>query len=47
MLLPGRLLAPGTKEAPHRNMQGKKTGARYEARTRDPDLGKVVLYQLS
>ncbi len=25
----------------------KKTGAGNETRTRDPDLGKVVLYQLS
>ena len=25
----------------------KKNGAGNEARTRDPDLGKVVLYQLS
>ena len=27
--------------------QGVKTGAGNETRTRDPDLGKVVLYQLS
>jgi hypothetical protein len=26
---------------------GSKTGAGNETRTRDPDLGKVVLYQLS
>ncbi len=25
----------------------KNTGAANETRTRDPDLGKVVLYQLS
>ena len=27
--------------------KGLKFGAGNEARTRDPDLGKVVLYQLS
>ena len=30
-----------------RNRADKKTGAGNETRTRDPDLGKVVLYQLS
>ena len=28
-------------------LPGKKFGAGNETRTRDPDLGKVVLYQLS
>ena len=29
------------------NLFGEKFGAGNETRTRDPDLGKVVLYQLS
>ena len=30
-----------------RSNRGMKTGAGNEIRTRDPNLGKVVLYQLS
>ena len=30
-----------------RSIRGLKTGAGNEIRTRDPNLGKVVLYQLS
>ena len=34
---------------PYSTLQGifSKRGAENETRTRDPDLGKVVLYQLS
>ena len=32
---------------PGRTEVFRKTGAGNETRTRDPDLGKVVLYQLS
>lgn len=35
------------KKAPETGISRAVTRARYEARTRDPDLGKVVLYQLS
>ncbi len=36
-----------TELFPHRNITYKFFGAGNETRTRDPDLGKVVLYQLS
>ena len=39
---------PPTKEFAVDNLEtGEKFGAGNETRTRDPDLGKVVLYQLS
>ena len=31
----------------HQNLFSKKTGAGNGVRTRDPELGKLVLYQLS
>jgi hypothetical protein len=34
-------------DRPHRNLFLKKTGAGNGVRTRDPELGKLVLYQLS
>ena len=34
-------------KTPESRGSAKKTGAGNETRTRDPDLGKVVLYQLS
>ena len=36
-----------TKKKPRRNRGFRKLGAGNEIRTRDPNLGKVVLYQLS
>jgi hypothetical protein len=35
------------KSFPKEAVQRKQNGAGNETRTRDPDLGKVVLYQLS
>ena len=53
-LPPGHCASPGLKRPgltdktkPRRNRGFAKTGAGNETRTRDPDLGKVVLYQLS
>ena len=34
-------------QRPSRSQKEVKNGAGNETRTRDPDLGKVVLYQLS
>src|SRR6185437_4606551 len=38
---------PGNGEAPANRGFVRESGAGNETRTRDPDLGKVVLYQLS
>ena len=38
---------PPDKTRPRRTEVWSKSGAGNETRTRDPDLGKVVLYQLS
>jgi hypothetical protein len=50
----GRMIYAATASANHRipafeltKKMRRKTGAGNETRTRDPDLGKVVLYQLS
>ncbi len=43
-----RILSPARLPIPPSGQQiGKKKRARNGTRTRDPDLGKVVLYQLS
>ena len=36
---------PDIQKTPHISV--RRSGAENETRTRDPDLGKVVLYQLS
>ena len=53
-LPPGHCANPGMKQPgftdktkPRGNRGFARTGAGNETRTRDPDLGKVVLYQLS
>ena len=38
---------PNPKITKNKKAPDKALGAKDEARTRDPDLGKVVLYQLS
>jgi len=50
--LPGRQVVSGLANAFPKEVAlcmacGRKFGAGNETRTRDPDLGKVVLYQLS
>ncbi len=52
--MPGRWNPPKRKKGPrtlfsmiYRQACGSISGAGNETRTRDPDLGKVVLYQLS
>ena len=42
-----RAHAPGTKKPGYRSSRAVTFGADNGARTRDPNLGKVVLYQLS
>ena len=42
-----RAQATGTKKPGYRSSRAVTLGADNGARTRDPNLGKVVLYQLS